>query len=195
MAYRSAKRAGPLRKARLARKTSVADQDRAEIWDLVRQTMARGTFKGNALGRLKAEHRKWTAIDAYLRKHPFYISPRLARSRQWREALNKVRELREPELIDWICQQVHIASNLERGIRDMRPRRPGQCHEVILIYTKDRVNKAEVVLNWNEAADEQVANLDRRPSKVFMSDIRPPPKMDNPLKKTGSLWHEPDEEN
>jgi hypothetical protein len=165
-----------------------------EIWELVRLTGQRGAFKGQALARLEAEHQKWSAIHEYLRAHPFYVSPRLPRSKQWRQALTKVRELREPELIDWICQQIHIATNLERGIRDMRPRRPGQCHEVIMIYTNDRVNKAEVVLNWNEAADDQVANLARRPSKVFMSDMRPAPKMDNPLKKTGSLWHEPSED-
>ncbi len=164
-----------------------------EIWELVNSTSRHGSFRGNALARLDTEHRKWSAIHDYLKAHPFYISPRLPRSKQWREALTKVRELREPELIDWLCQQVHIAGNLERGIRDMRPRRPGQCHEVILIYTNDRVNKAEVVLNWNEAADDQVANLQRSPSKVFMSDVRPAPKMDNPLKRTGSLWHEPDD--
>ena len=46
------------------------------------------------------------------------------------------------------------------------------------------------MLGWNRAASETGADLSRRPSKVFMSDERAPPRMGNPLERSGSLWHD-----
>ena len=92
------------------------------------------------------EFEKWCLIHQLLRLCPFSISERLPRSEQWRRAHNHVRDISDREFLDWILLQVEVAANIERGIREMRPRTPGPCYPQILNYARQRMVKAEKIL-------------------------------------------------
>ncbi len=98
--------------------------------------------------RLDLEFRKWQAIHKYVHRNPFATDERLARSAQWRAVLDYARDLREPEVLDWVLQQVEIAEHHEHGIRDLRPRKSGPCHPLLLEYVANRKRKALAVLRW-----------------------------------------------
>lgn len=98
--------------------------------------------------------RKWRLIHDYVHDRPFTTDPRLARGEQWRRAVDYARDIGEIELLDWVLLQVEIASHLERGIRDLRPRKDGPCHELILEYVANRKRKAHAVRRWLKAAGE-----------------------------------------
>jgi hypothetical protein len=119
-----------------------------EIVDL-QDTARNGGAPYLADPRLELE--KWTLIYKHLRGQPFATDARLSRAEQWREAADQVRDLRELELLDWVIQQAEIAQNLERGIRDLRPRKDGPCHPLILDYVADRRRKAKAVLDFAQA--------------------------------------------
>lgn len=98
------------------------------------------------------QHQKWQMMHEYVRLRPFRVNQRQPRSSQWQEAMNKVRELRDMEVIDWLWQQSDISRNHEKGIQDVRPLRRGTCHEALVEYLKMREHKASVVLEWEEGA-------------------------------------------
>ncbi len=103
------------------------------------------------------EFQKWRLIHKRVHGAPFPNSPRLKRSDQWRAALEPIRDIKEPEVLDWAIVQVEIASNLERGIPDMRPRKNGPCHPLVLEYVANRKRKALAVLHFTKASEEQGA--------------------------------------
>ncbi|MFN3077591.1 MAG: hypothetical protein ABT940_12045 [Alphaproteobacteria bacterium] len=107
------------------------------------------------LDRAILQCHKWGLIHKIIREHPFRVPETLPRSEQWR----RVREylssaLGEPELVAWLGDQIEIASNLERGIQDLRPRSNAPCHTVVLRYTAGRERKANAVHEWALAAVE-----------------------------------------
>ena len=104
------------------------------------------------LAQRQKQHKKWQMMHEYVRLRPFRVTPRQKRSDQWQEAMNKVRELRDQEVIDWLWQQSDISRNHEQGIQDVRPPRRGTCHEALVEYLKMREHKANVVLQWEESA-------------------------------------------
>jgi len=104
------------------------------------------------LGLRRATFEKWRLLHEWTRRHPYRDPPPARRSDVWREALERFRPLRDPELIDWLALQIEVAANLEKGVQDMRPRDPGPTWIVTLEYVANRKRKALAVLHWAEAA-------------------------------------------
>lgn len=100
----------------------------------------------------RRQYEKWQLLHEYVRQRPFRVDPRLPRSRQWHEAMNRVRELRDRDVIDWLWTQAEISRHHEQGIQDIRPPMKGTCHEALLVYLCMREHKALVVLKWEESA-------------------------------------------
>lgn len=96
---------------------------------------------------------KWRAIHGFLHKTPYRDRPGQKRSQQWSAVVERVRDLGEIELIDWVLLQVDVARNLERGIQDMRPRKNGPTFLVMLEYVANRKRKALAILKWVKEAD------------------------------------------
>jgi len=92
------------------------------------------------------EAEKWRLIHALLEQCPFPARESLPRSAQWREAYDKVRAIRDREFHAWILLQIEVAANIERGVREMRPRKAGPCYPQILEYARQRMVKAEKIL-------------------------------------------------
>ncbi len=115
---------------------------------------ALGGSESAYLASQELEFEKWRLIHKQVHRHPFTDSDRLARSAQWREAANRIRDLGEMELLDWALQQAEIAGNLERGIQDLRPRRNGPCHALVLEYVANRKRKALAVLRFARAGED-----------------------------------------
>ncbi len=106
------------------------------------------------LARQQLEFEKWRLIHKQVHRHPFTLPARLTRAAQWREAADRIRDLGEIELLDWTLRQAEIAGNLERGIQDLRPRKNGPCHALVLEYLANRKRKALAVLRFAKAADD-----------------------------------------
>ncbi len=96
--------------------------------------------------RLEVE--KWRFVHELLAAHPFPTRQRLARSEQWREAFARVRDIAEDELHSWLLLQIEVAANIERGVREMRPRKAGPCHPQIVEFARQRLAKAEKILSF-----------------------------------------------
>ncbi len=94
----------------------------------------------------RREAEKWRLIHQLVEAHPFPTRERLKRSQQWREAFDRVRDIRDREFRDWILLQVEVAANIERGVREMRPRKAGPCWPQIVEYARQRMVKAEKIL-------------------------------------------------
>ncbi|NQU57232.1 MAG: hypothetical protein HQ513_08350 [Rhodospirillales bacterium] len=98
---------------------------------------------------LSLQHQKWCVIEDQLVGKPFQVSQTLARSEQWRRVRDFLKKnLDEPEMIDWVILQIDVASNLDAGIHEMRPRKKGPCYEVLMEWVVNRKHKAMVVLQW-----------------------------------------------
>jgi len=108
--------------------------------------------------RMELQVRKWRLIHRYVHDHPFSTNTRLPRSDQWRDVIDYARKLEEAEVLDWVLLQVEVADNIERGIRDIRPRKSGPCHDQILEFAADRKRKALAVHKWETAAATGGAN-------------------------------------
>ncbi|MBL4691554.1 MAG: hypothetical protein JKY68_08880 [Rhodospirillales bacterium] len=106
------------------------------------------------LARHELVLKKWRLIHKYFHAHPFPMNTRLKRSEQWRDTLQYVRDIGDLEVLDWVLLQAEVAGNIERGIREMRPRKGGPCHALLLEYVRDRKRKALAVYKWARAADE-----------------------------------------
>ena len=92
--------------------------------------------------------RKWRLIQKHFHGHPFPTPSRIKRSEQWRDAVQYVRDVGEPEVLDWVLLQAEVAHNIERGVREMRPRKNGPCHELLMEYLNNRKRKAMAVYKW-----------------------------------------------
>jgi hypothetical protein len=106
------------------------------------------------LARQELEFEKWRLIHKQVHQHPFTLPSRLSRSAQWREAANRIRDLGEIELLDWTLQQAEIADHLAHGIQDLRPRKNGPCHALVLEYAANRKRKALAVLHFAKAGED-----------------------------------------
>ncbi len=112
---------------------------------------------GTALSHVdsaRLEVEKWRLILELLEAHPFPTRETLRRSDQWRDAFARVREIRDREFCDWILLQVEVAANIERGVREMRPRKPGPCHPQLVEYARQRLQKAEKILRFAEEGEK-----------------------------------------
>jgi hypothetical protein len=127
---------------------------RAAIAEIVRR-QADGEFQAaSSLAAQEVEFEKWRLIHKYVHRNGFATRDYLKRSEQCRDAAERVRNIGEPELLDFALQQVEIAGNLERGIRDMRPRKNGPCHPLVLEYVANRKRKALAVLHFAKAGQK-----------------------------------------
>jgi len=101
------------------------------------------------------EFDKWRLIHKFVHSSPFRTRTHQKRSEQWREAAKKIRDIGEIEVLDWTLLQAEVASNLERGIQDMRPRKGGPCHPLLLEYVSDRKRKANAILHFAIAGESK----------------------------------------
>jgi len=105
-------------------------------------------------------HRKWRAIHKHLHDKPFIINPNQPRTNQWRDVLkHTLASFEEQDVTDWLLAQIHIAQNLEAGIRDMRPRKNGPCYDVFMEFVRDRKRKYHVTRKWLMEAEAQGSAL------------------------------------
>ena len=125
-----------------------------EIRDLIHRQAAAERAGGASSADPVLDFEKWRLIHKYVYGRPFATRARLPRSEQWREAVNRIRDLGETELLDWALLQAEIARNLERGVQDLRPRKNGPCHGLLLEYVANRKRKALAVLRFARAAEE-----------------------------------------
>ncbi len=112
-----------------------------------------GCKVGYDLDLQRASFEKWRLLYEWTRRHAYRDRSLARRSDLWREALERFRALRDPELIDSLALQIEVAANLEKGVQDMRPRDPGPTWIVTLEYVANRKRKALAVLHWAEAAN------------------------------------------
>lgn len=105
------------------------------------------------VARMAAQLEKWRLIHKFVHAVPFVTREGQKRSRQWRDVIDYARDLHEPEVLDWVLLQVDVAENLENGVRDMRPRRSGPCHPLLLEFVANKKRKAHVVYKWALAAE------------------------------------------
>lgn len=110
---------------------------------------------GAESARYQAQLETWRAIQRFIHKTPFRDRAGLKRSDQWRSVLDRVRDLDQTELIDWVALQVEVAGNRERGIPDMRPRKNGHAYLVMLEYVGNRKRKALALLKWALEAERE----------------------------------------
>ncbi len=103
------------------------------------------------------EFEKWRLIHKYIHSTPFRTREHQKRSDQWRDAAAETRHIGETEVLDWVLLQVEVANNLERGIQDMRPRKNGPCHPLLLEYVSDRKRKAHAILPFAIAGENKGA--------------------------------------
>jgi len=92
---------------------------------------------------------KWAIIHDLLIANPFTVTTKIPRSEQWcrvRDHLMKL--LNEPEITDWLSQQMDVAANLAAGIHEMRPRKSGPCYDILMEWVVNRKIKADAVIKW-----------------------------------------------
>ena len=126
----------------------------------IRAAIARETATGSIPGvpereRYQLQLAKWRAIHRFVYQTPYRDRAGIKRSHQWRAALDRVRGLGEPELIDWVALQVEVAGNREKGLPDMRPRKNGPTFVVLLEYVANRKRKALALLKWAIGAEQE----------------------------------------
>ncbi len=68
--------------------------------------------------------------------------------------------LGDPEAAAWVGEPAEIADNLARGIRDMRPRKGGPRHFLLVEYASNRRRKANAVYRFTLAEKEADADQD-----------------------------------
>lgn len=106
------------------------------------------------LERMRLQFEKWRYIHNFVHGHPFDVSRHRLRAGQWRAVMGHIRDVDEIELIDWVLLQAEVADNLHNGIQDMRPRKGGPCHHVMLEYVANRKRHAKAVLTFAKAGAE-----------------------------------------
>lgn len=107
---------------------------------------------GAYLARTELHVRRWRLIHKYVHAHAFSTPAHPPRSEQWRGVIDYVHNIGDSELIDWVVIQIDVARNRENGIPDLRPRKNGPCHPLVLEYVVDRKRKALAVHKWALAA-------------------------------------------
>jgi len=125
-----------------------------EIRAIVNIQSLPGADNAPVLERCELQLQKWRLIQKYFHSHPFPTKNGIKRSEQWREVVPYVRDIAEIEVLDWVLLQAEVASNIEKKIHDLRPRKNGPCHPLLLEYVNDKKRKALAVFKWAKAADE-----------------------------------------
>lgn len=100
---------------------------------------------------------KWQLLHKYVHACPFRTNERQKRSQQWRDAVDDIRDIGEPELLNWCLLQVEVAANRERGINDIRPRKNGPCYPLVLEFVADRKRKALAILHFASEGEKKGA--------------------------------------
>lgn len=136
-----------------ARPASESEALRLDTRDAIARERAVEAGRSSDLERADARFQKWRLIHKFIHHHPYRDRALAARSEQWRDVLERVRDLGDGELIEWVCLQIDVARNLEQGIQDMRPRKNGPTYLVMLEYVENRKRKALAVLHWAEAGE------------------------------------------
>lgn len=114
--------------------------------------------------RLDLVVRRWRDIHKCLHARPLQPDPALPRAEQWRLMLAHAEDrVMEPELSAWLAEQVAVAENLAAGVQDMRPRKSGPVHALLLEWVADRKHKAHAVLKWSDAAHEAAGEIGDAP--------------------------------
>jgi hypothetical protein len=109
----------------------------------------------------KLEFEKWRIIHKLVHKTPVTPDPALPRAEQWRAMFAYFENLAgEPATLDWIAQQAEIADHIAAGIQDLRPRKAGPCHPLLLEYIGNRKRKALAVYKFAVAAKNADPTLD-----------------------------------
>ncbi len=144
--------------ARLEKKRRPAPSELAALIDDVREAVGQDAAikrspEATDRDRYHWQLAKWRAIHRFMHDTPYRDRAILKRSDQWRSVLDRVRPLGELELIDWVALQVEVATNREKGIPDMRPRKNGPSFLVMLEYVANRKRKALALLKWAIEAD------------------------------------------
>lgn len=139
----------------MARSTRPGRGFRCRALDAIRAEAAAAKAAGAPYAaRMALEARKWEIIRDHLAAHPFTVPTTLVRPAQWQRVLDHVKAtMAEPELVDWIIQQMQIAANRAAGIQDLRPRGDGPCYQMLSGYARGRAHKAGAVHGWAEAED------------------------------------------
>jgi len=125
-----------------------------EVRELVeREDAVRADRSAADPARYQAQLDKWRAIHRFLHRMPYRDRAGLKRSDQWAGVMERVRDLGERELVEWVLLQIEVARNREKGIPDMRPRKNGPTFLVMLEYVGNRKRKALALLKWAISAD------------------------------------------
>lgn len=98
---------------------------------------------------------KWRLIHRYLHAQPFRDAALPKRSAQWRATAERIRDLGDAGLLDWVLLQVDVATNRERGIPDLRPRRDGPTFLILLEHVANAKRKTTALLKWAKAAEAE----------------------------------------
>ena len=105
--------------------------------------------------RLNHQFRRWREIHKRLHATPIYPDADLPRAEQWRQIAAYVeRQVAEPEIDAWVAEQIAVAENLAVGVQDMRPRKRGPVHALLLEWVAGRKQKAHAELKWNLAVQD-----------------------------------------
>lgn len=124
--------------------------------------------------RLDLQVRRWRLIHKRLHATPLDPDPALPRAAQWREIAGDVAAAAaEPELNAWVAEQIAVAENLAAGVQDMRPRKKGQVHALLLEWVADRKHKAHAVLKWSRAAHDADETPHWKPTGGTMDRSKP----------------------
>jgi hypothetical protein len=107
------------------------------------------------LRQRRLQYEKWRLILQYLRARSLPKPPAAKRSEQWRAMLEATRELLDRDVSEFICLQMEIARNHEKGVRDLRPARRGDVREALLEFVHMRERKALRNLEWEEEAQRE----------------------------------------
>ena len=109
----------------------------------------------------KLEFEKWRIIHKLVHRTPVAPDPSLPRADQWR-AMHAYFEAvaGEPATLEWIAQQAEIADHIAAGIQDLRPRKAGPCHPLLLEHVGNRKRKALAVYKFAVAAKNADPALD-----------------------------------
>ncbi len=109
----------------------------------------------------KVEFEKWRIIHKLVHRTPIDPDSTLPRAGQWRAMYGYFRDLAgEPDTLAWIAQQVEIAEHIAAGIQDLRPRKNGPCHPLLLEFVGNRKRKALAVYRFAVAARNADPALD-----------------------------------
>lgn len=131
----------------------------AELAEILAAEEAQRTAPVPERERTGLQHRKWRLLHKIVHGNPFQVSDRLPRHEQWMRVRDHVwRTIGEWEMIDWLNLQIEVARNIAAGIQDLRPRKDGSCHEVLLEYVANRKRKALAIHHWAIAAEADDAS-------------------------------------